>query len=406
MTGSGWTRAGWASVPALSCDGRYFSYNRPPYVPTRTAIKKAWLARTDGYATACANSSAAALLPHLKTTDTIADMEVLRTALGAEQITFYGASYGTYIAQVYATLHPDRLAGMVLDGVVDPTKVWYDSNLAQDPAFERVINRFFAWVGRHQSLYHLGSSGAAVRARYYRLLAKVTRHPANGRVGAAELSDALIPAGYTVQTWHTVAEALAKFANQGKAKLIARLYRDGNPVGPGADNGYAMYLATQCTDAAWPRPWSVWQADNDRVYAKAPFLTWGNAWYNAPCRSWPAPAGTPVTVSGAQVDFPVLLISETLDAATPFAGALQARRTFPTAALVAGMGGTTHAASLNGVECVDNAIAAYLADGTLPKRRSGNGPDLKCPALHVPRDAGVIGSPLHTARLAALTSLG
>ena len=24
------------------------------------------------------------------------------------------------------------------------------------------------------------------------------------------------------------------------------------------------------------------------VYAKAPFMTWANAWYNAPCLNWPA----------------------------------------------------------------------------------------------------------------------
>ena len=41
--------------------------------------------------------------------------------------------------------------------------------------------------------------------------------------------------------------------------------------------------------------WNVWRADNTRVDAKAPFETWANAWFNAPCAFWHAPARKPVT---------------------------------------------------------------------------------------------------------------
>ena len=52
------------------------------------------------------------------------------------------------------------------------------------------------------------------------------------------------------------------------------------------DNGYAIYLAVQCTDAQWPQPCRRVLADNARVYRTAPFETWGNAWFNAPCLYW------------------------------------------------------------------------------------------------------------------------
>ena len=51
-----------------------------------------------------------ALLDHLKTTRLVNDMESIRKALGEEQINFYGFSYGTYLGQVYATLHPTGCA--------------------------------------------------------------------------------------------------------------------------------------------------------------------------------------------------------------------------------------------------------------------------------------------------------
>ena len=65
-------------------------------------------------------------------------------------------------------------------------------------------------------------------------------------------------------------------------------YQDAEGVGD--DNGFAVYLAVQCTDAQWPPQYSTWRRDNWRVYAKAPFLTWANVWFNAPCLYWPAAA--------------------------------------------------------------------------------------------------------------------
>ena len=59
----------------------------------------------------------------------------------------------------------------------------------------------------------------------------------------------------------------------------------------------------------------------------------------------------------------MLLVSETRDAATPYAGALAVRDLFPSASLVAGVGGTTHSSSLSGVACVDNSVANYLRTG-------------------------------------------
>ena len=64
----------------------------------------------------------------------------------------------------------------------------------------------------------------------------------------------------------------------------------------------------------------------------------------------------------------ILLISETLDPATPYSGSLEVRRLFPSASLIEGVGGTTHSGSLSGVDCTDDAIGAYLEDevGGLP----------------------------------------
>ncbi len=390
-----------ASRPALACDGDYAGYDRPPYVPATAAIEKAWLARAAGYAAAC-DRAGGALLDHLKTTDTVRDMDLLRRALGQERINFYGFSYGTYLGQVYATLFPQHVRRMVLDGNVDPRRVWYDANLDQDVAFDRNIKIYFAWLAKHDAVYHLGRTGAAVERLFYATQAKLDAAPAGGRIGPAEFTDVFLQAGYYVFGWEAVAQAFAAWVHDGDPKPLRALYDEGNPQADGADNGYAVYLGVQCTDAPWPTSWQRWKADNWRVHRVAPFETWGNAWFNAPCRTWGAKAGEPVRVTGAKAP-PVLLISETLDAATPFGGSLEVRKRFPRSVLVEGVGGTTHAGSLFGNACVDDTIAAYLKTGALPKRVKANTSDVRCRPLAPPDPSAAAarsaGQPLSRAEL-------
>ena len=100
---------------------------------------------------------------------------------------------------------------------------------------------------------------------------------------------------------------------------------------------------------------------------------------------------------------PILLLSETLDAATPFSGSLEVRKRFPASSLIATEGGTTHANSLfGGIACVDDAVAAYLADGTLPARQPGKGADLTCQAAPEPEPVTLTAASTE-ARSTALT---
>jgi pimeloyl-ACP methyl ester carboxylesterase len=52
------------------------------------------------------------------TADTVADLEDLRVALHAPELTLDGVSYGTFVAERYAIAHPDRTKRLVLDSVV------------------------------------------------------------------------------------------------------------------------------------------------------------------------------------------------------------------------------------------------------------------------------------------------
>ena len=371
------------SKPSLSCIPKYFHGDRPPYVPSTPELETTWLGRSERYADACA-VDAPDLLPHMSTIDAAKDMDSIRQALGVEQINYYGFSYGTYLGQVYATLFPGRIRRAVFDGTVDPRKVWYQANLDQDIAFDHNLHIWFQWLAKYKDVYHLGKTEEAVARRFEEEQTALKRHPAGGVVGPDEWSDAFLYAGYYQVLWTYLGNVFSAWVHHDAADKLIAAYRFADA--PGNDNGFAVYLAVGCTDAQWPQDWSTWQEDNLTVYEQAPLFTWLNAWFNAPCFFWAAPAGIPVTVNGGTT--PVLMINETLDAATPYEGSLFVRSVFPNAVLIAEPGGTTHAGSLFGNHCVDNRIASFLANGTMPPRQPGGEADLECDPLPQPVPKG------------------
>ncbi|MGI3784995.1 MAG: alpha/beta hydrolase [Janthinobacterium lividum] len=378
-----------ASEPAVSCDPKFAGYDRPRYVPASPALSEAWFAKTNAYTDACAKKNGP-ILEHLTTVDSARDLESIRKALGQQQINYYGFSYGTYLGQVYGTLFPKRLRRAVFDGTVDPRKIWYDANLDQDKAFDVNIDIWFGWLAEHDDAYHLGKTQRAVRSLFYRTEEKLYADPVEGKggdLGGSEWVDAFLYAGYYQSTWTELAKTFSGFVNDDDVKGLEAAYLDASgydPANPEADNGYAVYLGVQCTDTKdWPQRWSTWERDSWRIFRTAPYETWANAWFNEPCRHWPAAQHRELRIDGTKVKS-LLMVNETLDAATPYAGSLEVRKRFGKARLIAEPGGTTHAGSLYGDACVDDRIADYLATGQLPKRKSGRRADAICDPLPRP----------------------
>ena len=352
------------SVPALSCDPDYTAGPRPPYDPTTVRIEFAWLVKSAKYAIDCARNGGF-LLGHLKTTDTVADMDAIRQSLGAEQINFYGFSYGTYLGQVYATLHPDLVRRMVLDSNVDPRTVWYQANLDQDPAFEITINKFFDWVALHDDAYHLGTTGADVSAKYYAALDSLAANP-QGQLGASEWADAFLGAGYVQFLWPDTAAAFAAFVNNGDPGPATDLYLGQDT--PGDDNGYAMYLATECTDARWPRNWLTWHRDNTRVARRRSVPHVGQRLVQRSVRVLVRavrPAGERRRIGGARRS-----CSSTRRSTRPrrSRAASKCGSASRTSSLIATVGGTNHANSLFG-----GVAVRRRRRGRLPHRRHAAG---------------------------------
>ncbi|MGI5358301.1 alpha/beta hydrolase [Streptomyces sp. CA-252508] len=375
-----------ASRPALDCKPGYFAPVRPDSVPRDQRDERVNLARAASFAKACGDKYGD-LLRHMSTVNAARDLDVVRQALGAERINYFGYSYGTYLGTVYAKLFPQRLRRVVLDSVVDPHGVWYGLNLEQDVAFDARHKAFLAWVARHHTTYRLGTDPAKVEARWYAMREALRKKPAGRKVGPAELEDTFLPGGYFNGFWPTLGEAFSAYVNDKDPEPLVAAHRTLAASDAADDNSYSVYAAVQCRDARWPRDWGVWHRDNWQVYGKAPFSTWNNAWYNAPCAFWPVGSLSAPDLSNDALP-PVLLFQATEDAATPYAGGVAVHRKLRGSSLVVERGGGNHAITLGGNACLDRHLVRYLETGRVPRGGAGSAVDAVCAATPDPRPAG------------------
>ncbi|GII88454.1 peptidase [Sphaerisporangium siamense] len=368
-----------ASEPALRCDPTYSNPVRPDYVPGNLREELAWVKKAQGYSRAC-DQKYGDLLRNMTTVDVAKDLDQIRKALGQEQISYVGYSYGTYLGATYATLFPSKVRRLVLDSIVNPERVWYEANIDQNHAFEARQKDFYAWVAKYEPTYHLGTTPAEVEKAFYGARAKLKATPAGGRVGPSELDDTYLAGGYLKSRWPFLANALSKYVNDGDNAAMATAYATYGDSSDD-DNTLAVYSAVECSDVRWPRDWGTWHRDWWESYRSAPFLSWGNAWFNAQCQSWPVRGQQPPRVNGKAISS-ALLFQDTKDAPTPYPGGVEMHKRFPTSRLVVMDGGGNHGLTGRGNACIDNIWKAYLTDGSLPA--SVPGPDVHCPPFPDP----------------------
>ncbi len=169
------------------------------------------------------------------TTNTARDMDSIRAALGDEQLSYLGFSYGTYLGGVYARLFPERVRAMVLDAAFEPSgDSEFDQWATQLVGFEHAFNDWAAWCEEGNDC---AFNAVDVGARWDALFASLDANPlttADGRsVNQVVLETATIEAMYSKDEWPTLASALADAeAGDGTALLaLGDSYNQRNPDG-------------------------------------------------------------------------------------------------------------------------------------------------------------------------------
>ncbi|MCX5374315.1 alpha/beta hydrolase [Streptomyces sp. NBC_00015] len=338
-------------------------------VPDSEADKLAQIKLAREYADGCAERSGKAVLAQMTTPNTVRDLDVIRAALGEKKLNFLGVSYGTYIGAVYGTMFPGHLRRMIVDSVVNPSreKIWYEANLDQDVAFEGRWKDWQDWVAANDATFHLGTTRAAVQAKWLELRATAKKTPIGGIVGPAELISFFQSAPYYDSSWVPVATVFSKyFAGDTQALVDAAAPDLTDTAGNiSSENGNAVYTAVECTDAKWPTSWRKWNSDNTRLNKDYPFMTWANAWMNLPCAFWPVQQQTPVDVKTHKGLPQVLIVQSTDDAATPYEGAVELHKRFKGSRLITEKGAGSHGVTSLVNTCINSRVDAYLLTGKL-----------------------------------------
>ena len=350
-----WDPRGVGDSAPLDCEGEEVaSFVRLDNDPDTADEQVALDAGAQAIGAAC-QAAAGGLLPYVGTASVARDLEAIRRAYGGP-MAYYGFSYGTAIGLHHLQLFPGTMTHVVLDGVVDPAHSLTDLLRGQATAFERSLQVMFAAC---EDSDYCPDDGA--EAAYDELAEELETQPLpvdDDAVGPTDLSTAAFLAAYDQQSWDVFFAGLEK-AQEGDGTYLLALadtYRD--------FGAFDVYQAVSCLDSVNPRGGEAWAAFAAELEAISPRFGAGIANEMLPCAFWPVdpvPVNGPISAPGSG---PVLVIGTTGDPATPLVQAetVAAELTDGHLLVWEGEGHTAYGAS----ECVQERVAAYLVDGTLP----------------------------------------
>jgi pimeloyl-ACP methyl ester carboxylesterase len=296
-------------------------------------------------------------------------MDVLRAVLGEQKLTYFGASYGTFLGATYAGLFPKRVGRMVLDGAIDPALSTLRLNLVQAHGFEVALRAYVAHCVAQGGCF-LGPTVDAGTARIRRFLDGVEAKPLPGS-GGRQLTIGNAVLGiwaplYNQGYWPMLDNALQQaFAGNGAALLaLSDSYTSRGPTGY-TDNSLEALYAVNCLDHDDSIPSLKVPAYFPRFEKASPTFGRVFAFGLSSCSKWPVHTGrvpAPIHADGAA---PILVVGTTRDPATPLAWARALAHELQSGILVK-RNGDGHTGYFHGNACVDNTVESYLVSDKVP----------------------------------------
>lgn len=312
------------------------------------------------------------------TADSAADIDDLRAALGAEQLTIGGTSYGTWVTQVYARTFPARVSRLVLDSVVGPSGV---SGIARSEyaGARRILGDLCAGGACRSITKDLPGETSKLSAQLETRQLRGRAVLPNGRVQTTAIGGPsqiglvmnLLYAGDLDPTTRAAFPAAVASARRGDPAMLMRLTgsADAEDEDDAKQFSGALYAATTCaeTNQPWTGPDTAEQrrATLDATLAAIPasdLAPWSVTTVRAGaalagCLDWPA-APFAATPSTALPDVPALVMNGLADVRTPVEDAVAVAQQLPRATIVR-IPNQGHSVLVQ--ECARGALAAFLA---------------------------------------------
>ena len=306
------------STPAVNCVDtfdEYFGLDSPPETPEE---KQALIDASQAFNDKCAENSGT-ILPYISTQASAQDINSLRLALGEEKVSFFGFSYGSELGTTWATMFPETVRAIVVDGAVDPNASSTEEGMNQAKGFEGQLATFLKQCSEKTTCaFH---NGGKAEAAFDKLVLDIDTTPlevSKDRTPVTQgvLFTAVAQAMYSDYYWPQLSEALSE-AQNGDGKGILQLYddyyqrKDDGTYG----NELEAFLAISCLDD--PGASSVEDVDShiEDFIAAAPRLG-GNFAYGYSCALWPVKQAAKVNITGKGAG-PIVVVGTTGDPATP-----------------------------------------------------------------------------------------
>ena len=337
---------------------------------------------------------AAPIVDHMSTADTARDMDVLRQAVGDDQLTYYGVSYGAQLGATYAAMFPDHVRAMILDGVLDPVE-WStgDGGDGGQPFSERIDSGHGAWRTLTSALNEcnrVGPKRCPIAGHAHRIWRDVVQrlhrrpfeHLSYADLVYFSLGALYRPDGIRMLMRQLKALHAAIFDGDSRGRpggwlARARGSRDRGvlpgPYAPGSSVADASaraivntFASVACADTDNPADPHTWVRAARRADRRSPWYGAAWTWVSSICAGWPARTKADRFTGPYDVatSAPVLVVGNTFDPATPISGARAVHRLLAGSRLLE-LHAFGHGAIGSG-PCIGRAYASYLARGVLP----------------------------------------
>ncbi len=399
----GFDPRGVARSTQLRCFGtlrQMFPYLSPMPFPVTDDEEASWIAKERQLVESC-DQRGGKIGEHMSTANVARDLDQLRQAVGDQQLTYYGVSYGSYLGTTYANLFPDRVRAVGVDSVLDPIawaneggSIPFSTRLRSDQSAMATLREFFRLCNQAGPDC---AFGPGAEGRYEALAARLRQAPVllptpDGAFsyGYSHLVGDSLGAMYNSMSWASFARFLAFLDSRADGAAVGaardafqRQLEFGTKRGfPRYPNFFEGLAGVMCTDTAGPSGYRAWSSAADA--AEAEFGHFGRiwTWVSSPCAEWPFEdadrfAG-PFTRQTAN---PVLVVANRFDPATGYHGAQAVHGLLPNSSLLT-VEGWGHGV-IGGSRCADQAIVRYLIDQAVPAPGTPCLPDF-VPFVHAP----------------------
>ncbi len=363
----GWDPRGTGfTEPAIDCIDDYDEYFAGTDItPDDEAERQELIDVAEDFQDQCATKNAD-ILQHVGTNDSARDMDAIRQALGEDQISYFGFSYGSELGATWATLFPDTVRAAVLDGAADPTVGLLEGGIQQAAGFEGTLDTYLAQCSADPDCeFH---NGGDAEGAFDDLMLALDEEPIPSEPGRPDITrgvalQAVGQAMYDDSLWDQLSEAL-RDAQDGDGEGLLTLwdsYYNRNPDGTWP-NFLESFQVIVCMDGADRPTVEEDDATVPQYLAVAPRFSPGTTGSYF-CTFMPPSEHPRVPITGAGAG-PIVVVGTTGDPATPLASTRVMADTLEDGRLVVVTADQHTGYGVN--DCGDDVIHRYLIDLEVP----------------------------------------